>query len=109
MTTPLPGLSTNRVEAFSDGVLAIAITLLILDVKVPVAEEGDLAAKLAHQWPSYTAYALTFLVIGIMWVNHHYLFDQVDRHPPAAVPEHPSADEHRLPALPDRPAGRVPA
>ena len=77
MTTPLPGLSSGRVEAFSDGVMAIAITLLILDVKVPVAGEGDLASKLAHQWPSYAAYAVTFLIIGIIWVNHHFLFDRV--------------------------------
>jgi len=70
-------LSSNRLEAFSDGVLAIAITLLILEVKVPVAEEGELASKLAHQWPSYAAYAITFLVIGIIWVNHHFLFGQI--------------------------------
>jgi len=72
-------VSTNRLEAFSDGVLAIAITLLVLDVKVPLAEEGDLGRALTHQWPSYAAYALTFLVIGIMWVNHHFLFAQVGR------------------------------
>lgn len=77
MSSLLPGLSSGRVEAFSDGVMAIAITLLILDVKVPVAEAGDLAHALAHQWPSYAAYAVTFLVIGIMWVNHHFLFDRV--------------------------------
>ena len=72
-------VSTGRLEAFSDGVLAIAITLLILEVKVPTAEEGDLGRALAHQWPSYAAYAVTFLIIGIMWVNHHYLFAQVGR------------------------------
>jgi uncharacterized membrane protein len=70
-------LSSGRLEAFSDGVLAIAITLLILDVKVPDATEGQLPSKLARQWPSYTAYAVTFLIIGIIWVNHHYLFDRV--------------------------------
>ncbi len=57
--------------------LAIAITLLILEVGVPDAEPGGLAAALAHQWPSYAAYGLTFLVIGIMWVNHHELFDGI--------------------------------
>ena len=77
MSAQLPGLSSGRVEAFSDGVMAIAITLLILDVRVPVAEEGDLASKLAHQWPSYASYAVTFLIIGIIWVNHHFLFDRV--------------------------------
>ncbi|HEY5154829.1 MAG TPA: TMEM175 family protein [Acidimicrobiales bacterium] len=78
MSSSLPGLSSGRVEAFSDGVMAIAITLLILDVKVPIAEEGGLTRALAHQWPSYAAYAVTFLVIGIMWVNHHFLFDRVE-------------------------------
>jgi uncharacterized membrane protein len=77
MSSSLPGLSSGRVEAFSDGVMAIAITLLILDVKVPTAGEGSLTRALAHQWPSYAAYAVTFLVIGIMWVNHHFLFDRV--------------------------------
>src|SRR4051795_10160430 len=66
----------GRLEAFSDGVMAIAITLLILDVKVPLAEEGRLAHDLAHQWPSYAAYVVTFLVIGIIWVNHHVLFER---------------------------------
>ena len=77
MSSLLPGLSPGRVEAFSDGVMAIAITLLILDVKVPLAAEGELTSKLAHQWPSYAAYAVTFLIIGIMWVNHHFMFDRV--------------------------------
>jgi uncharacterized membrane protein len=74
---PSVGHSSSRLEAFSDGVLAIAITLLILEVHVPDAEPGGLAAELAHQWPSYAAYAVTFLVIGIMWVNHHELFDGI--------------------------------
>jgi uncharacterized membrane protein len=71
-------LGRGRLEAFSDGVMAIAITLLILDVKVPDVDEGQsLSEALAHQWPSYAAYVLTFFVIGIMWVNHHYLFERV--------------------------------
>jgi len=74
---PSVGHSSSRLEAFSDGVLAIAITLLILEVGVPEADPGGLAAALAHQWPSYAAYGLTFLVIGIMWVNHHELFDGI--------------------------------
>jgi uncharacterized membrane protein len=72
------GITSGRVEAFSDGVMAIAITLLILDVKVPKgAEEGRLAHELARQWPNYVTYAVTFAVIGIMWVNHHFLFHRV--------------------------------
>ena len=70
-------METNRVEAFSDGVLAIAITLLILEIRVPHAEEGGLASALAEQWPSYAAYAVSFAVIGIMWVNHHRIFHLV--------------------------------
>jgi uncharacterized membrane protein len=66
---------TQRLEAFSDGVFAIAITLLILEIKVPHLEEGEsLANALLHLWPSYGAYAFSFWVIGIFWVNHHSFF-----------------------------------
>lgn len=74
---------TNRAEAFSDGVLAIAITLLVLDLRVPLGGTGrSLANALAHEWPSYFAYVTSFLVIGIIWVNHHAVFrliKQADR------------------------------
>ncbi|MEY9962377.1 putative membrane protein [Streptacidiphilus sp. MAP12-16] len=70
---------SGRVEAFSDGVFAIAITLLILDIKVPVGQGADLLHALAHQWPSYAAYVVSFLVIGIMWANHHQVFSYVAR------------------------------
>jgi len=66
--------STSRLEAFSDGVFAIAITLLVLDLAVPARDElghRSLAAVLARQWPSYFAYLVSFAVIGIIWVNHH--------------------------------------
>ena len=59
-----------RVEAFSDGVFAIAITLLILEIRVPHVDHG-LWAGLVALWPSYLAFVLSFLVILIMWVNHH--------------------------------------
>ncbi|HEX3511283.1 MAG TPA: TMEM175 family protein [Solirubrobacteraceae bacterium] len=62
---------TSRLEAFSDGVLAIAITLLVLDIAVPGAGHGALSDKLGRQWPSYAAYAVSFLTIGIIWINHH--------------------------------------
>jgi len=68
---------TGRTETFSDGVLAIAITLLVLDLHVPLRGTlGDesLADALGHQWPQYAAYVTSFLVIGIIWVNHHTLF-----------------------------------
>jgi uncharacterized membrane protein len=64
-------MSVGRLEAFSDGVLAIVITLLILDVKVPVGAEGHLGSALAHQWPQYAAYLTSFFVVGIIWLNHH--------------------------------------
>lgn len=66
-TTTPPG----RLEAFSDGVLAIATTLLVLEIKVPNADDGALWHQLGALWPSYLAYAVSFLTIGIMWVNHH--------------------------------------
>lgn len=71
---------TGRVEAFSDGVFAIAITLLILEIRVPHADEGQaLADLLLNQWPSYMAYVLSFLIIAVMWVNHHNLFKYIRR------------------------------
>ncbi|MER7841958.1 TMEM175 family protein [Streptomyces sp. NPDC096040] len=71
---------SGRLEAFSDGVFAIAVTLLILDIKVPkVGEHGSLWRAVGEQWPSYAAYAVSFLVIGIMWVNHHQVFSYVAR------------------------------
>ena len=68
-----------RLEAFSDGVLAIAITLLILDVRVDQAPGETLATALRHALPQVLAYAASFLQIGIMWANHHALFQIVDR------------------------------
>jgi uncharacterized membrane protein len=72
---------TDRVEAFSDGVFAIAITLLVLDIKVPrdLPQGVTLAAALARQWPSYLAFVTSFATILIMWVNHHRMFAFIDR------------------------------
>src|SRR5919202_1051446 len=69
----LPGLgmSVGRLEAFSDGVLAIVITLLILEIKVPAGADGTLGSALAEQWPQYVAFLLSFLIVGIIWLNHH--------------------------------------
>src|SRR5580765_3157376 len=75
-------METGRVEAFSDGVFAIAVTLLILAVGIEQAPHGDLGTYLVDLWPAYVAYAVSFVTIGIMWVNHHLLFDNfasVDR------------------------------
>ena len=67
-------------EAFSDGVFAIAITLLILAVGIEQAiAEGSLGQQLLDLWPAYVAYSVSFLTIGIMWVNHHAVFRQFAR------------------------------
>ena len=68
-------MEKSRLEAFSDGVFAIAITLLIIEVAVPEAEHGALWDELVDAWPQFAAYAVSFFVIGIMWVNHHALVD----------------------------------
>lgn len=70
--------STSRVEAFSDGVFAIAITLLVLELKVPEGN-GSLWHKLIHEWPQFAAYLSSFAVIGVMWVNHHSMFRAIVR------------------------------
>lgn len=81
--------NTARLEAFSDGVFAIAITLLILDIKVPplpdwaapAASSGNhwLLDQLKEEWAAYVAYLMSFAVILVMWVNHHHIFTLVDR------------------------------
>ena len=75
-------MSKTRLEAFSDGVFAIAATLLVLELHVPPVGQGQLLALLAAQWPAYVAYVVSFLTIGIIWVNHHAMFalvKEVDR------------------------------
>ena len=68
-------MESGRAEAFSDGVFAIAITLLVLAVGVDQAlAKGDLKHQLLHLWPAYIAYAVSFVTVGIMWVNHHAVF-----------------------------------
>jgi uncharacterized membrane protein len=70
---------TTRVETFSDGVMAIAITLLILEVHVPVRTHGNLLHELLHEWASYLAYVDSFLTIGVIWLCHHTFFNRVRR------------------------------
>jgi uncharacterized membrane protein len=72
-------MDTGRLEAFSDGVFAIAITLLILEVRLPGDEGRSLAHRLADSWPSFLSYVISFVVIGIMWANHHAIFGLVSR------------------------------
>jgi uncharacterized membrane protein len=71
-------MNTSRLEAFSDGVFSIAITLLILEIKVPPSG-SDLGSYLLSLWPSYLAYGMSFVVIGAIWINHHAMFDHIVR------------------------------
>jgi uncharacterized membrane protein len=69
--------STSRVEAFSDAVFAIAITLLVLEISIDPSEYDHLAHALAHEWPAYLAYATSFLTVGSVWIAHHSLFSRL--------------------------------
>ncbi len=84
MAGELNTLSGNtRLEAFSGGVFAIAVTLPILDLKVPELETvtpGKLWSALAAQWPAYPGFLTSFLLILIIWNNHHGLFRQLHGH-----------------------------
>ncbi len=78
---------TGRLEAFSDGVFAVAITLLVLNIKIPGLEsspntlpgDNELWKMLRDEWPMLTAYATSFATIGVMWLNHHKLFKHIKR------------------------------
>jgi uncharacterized membrane protein len=74
--------SPARLEQLSDGVFSIIITLLVLDLRVPVPETlhgQSLRAALAHQWPVYVAYVLSFLQVSVVWFNHHTMFHYIRR------------------------------
>jgi uncharacterized membrane protein len=68
---------TVRAEAFSDGVLAIIITLLVLDLRPPDTEPGQLLPGLLRQWPAYFAYVVSYLYVGIVWTNHKAAFRRI--------------------------------
>ena len=70
-------MESGRLEAFSDGVFAVAITLLALELAVPVPGPEHLTTQLSDHWPSFAAYLVSFLTIGIIWVNHHTLFNNI--------------------------------
>jgi uncharacterized membrane protein len=70
-------VSSARLETFADGVFAIAATLLILIVEVPELDGHSLAHELVRLWPAYIGYAVSFLTIGIIWVNHHTVLRQI--------------------------------
>lgn len=67
---------SGRVEAFSDGVLAIVITLLVLDLRAPETR-GTMLHELLRQWPAYVAYLASFAYVGVIWLNHHQLFTRI--------------------------------
>ena len=69
-------MKTNRIEAFSDGVMAILITIMVLELKAP---HDPTPASLAKMWPTFFAYVLSFVIIAIYWVNHHHLIHLVNR------------------------------
>ena len=70
-------MDRSRLEAFSDGVFAVAITLLALNLAVAGPGHGPLAHQLADRWPAFVAYLISFFTIGIIWVNHHALVSNV--------------------------------
>jgi uncharacterized membrane protein len=70
-------MNRGRLEAFSDGVFAVAITLLALNLPVDGPGHGSLADQLADRWPAFVAYLISFFTIGIIWVNHHALLSNV--------------------------------
>lgn len=72
-------MEKGRAEAFSDGVLAVAITLLALDLHVEATDHASLVDQLGLRWPSFVAYVVSFFVIGVIWVNHHALFALIER------------------------------
>jgi uncharacterized membrane protein len=74
---PHPRWETGRVEAFSDGVFAIAITLLVLDIQIDPSEFDHLGTALAHEWPAYLAYITSILTVGSVWIAHHNLFTRL--------------------------------
>jgi uncharacterized membrane protein len=72
-------VNKGRVEAFSDGVFAVAITILVFNIQTPKVAPGGLWHALGAEWPSYAAYVASFLTIGIMWINHHAVFERIAR------------------------------
>src|SRR5579875_3507205 len=70
-------MDRSRLESFSDGVFAVAITLLALNLAVDGPGHGSLLHQLGHHWPSFVAYVISFFTIGIIWVNHHALVNNI--------------------------------
>jgi uncharacterized membrane protein len=72
---------TGRTEALSDGIFAIAMTLLVLEIRVPdVASSQSLVRAMLHDWPAYLAFLIGFFTLLVCWINHHYMFELIERH-----------------------------
>lgn len=91
---------TGRTEAFSDGVFAFAITLLVLDIDVPESAFSHLWRGIADQWPSYLGYATSFLTVGGIWLVHHGIFRRLQyangSSRGARRPDHPASSSSTL-------------
>src|SRR6266516_7310063 len=72
-------LRTSRMEAFSDGIFAIASTLLVLDLAIPATSQPDVGQRLLEQWPIYLAYLVSFATIGQAWLGHSVITEYLDR------------------------------
>jgi len=70
---------TRRLEGFSDAAFSIVITLLVLEIHRPTAAPGQLGAELLAEWASYAAYGVAFVYVGVIWLNHHYMFERLCR------------------------------
>src|SRR3712207_4719453 len=79
------GLRTTRMEAFSDGVFAIAITLLVLEIAVPAGSEDDLLRAVVDQWPSYLSYLVSFSTIGAIWLKHTVITEYIANATPVLI------------------------
>jgi uncharacterized membrane protein len=79
LSCSIAAVETARLETFSDGVFAIAATLLVLEIGVASPLRHSLGRELLDLWPSYLAYVTSFMTIGIIWVNHHACFERIER------------------------------
>jgi uncharacterized membrane protein len=77
-----PPVPPDRLSTLADGVFAIAMTLLVLGLSVPIVTADELTEALSEMWPEFLMYALSFLVLGVYWLIHHMIYDAIDRYDP---------------------------
>lgn len=75
----LAGMPVERLETLADGVFSIAMTLLVLQIVVPAVTEPELVSQLSGLWPPILIYGISFVVLGVYWVGHHYIFRVIQR------------------------------